>query len=189
MICGHCKTRETIVEHVRSHSYVEIAADIKALTGYDSSLPTLTVDQAVAQMRANEAKTLAQVTGSVAATVIHSHRDSATGELITDSTTTLSRVTEKGIYILGKHKGQPSRFYLVVATKDGERLYAKEALEDGSWDYEKGAIYNLYAEDRATVEEVAERGRLTGSCCVCARRLTDPNSVNAGIGPICARRV
>lgn len=37
------------------------------------------------------AKTLAQVTGSVAATIIHEHRDPTTGELVTDSVETYTR--------------------------------------------------------------------------------------------------
>ena len=38
---------------------------------------------------------------------------------------------------------------------------------------------------RFTVEEAAEWGRKTRSCMVCARRLDVPESVDAGIGPVC----
>lgn len=31
-------------------------------------------------------------------------------------------------------------------------------------------------------------GKRTGQCCICARELTDPSSIEEGIGPICARR-
>lgn len=31
-------------------------------------------------------------------------------------------------------------------------------------------------------------GRLTGTCCICGRMLEDPNSIEAGIGPVCAER-
>jgi hypothetical protein len=31
-------------------------------------------------------------------------------------------------------------------------------------------------------------GRATGSCSCCGRELTDPVSIEAGIGPICAGR-
>lgn len=34
-----------------------------------------------------------------------------------------------------------------------------------------------------------EHGRATGRCCVCSRRLTNPASVDAGIGPICSGRL
>jgi len=38
------------------------------------------------------------------------------------------------------------------------------------------------------IEAVKRIGRATGRCCVCARKLTDENSIEAGIGPICAER-
>jgi len=40
------------------------------------------------------------------------------------------------------------------------------------------------ATDPATV--LREKGRETGTCCCCGRPLTDPVSIAAGIGPICA---
>lgn len=40
-----------------------------------------------------------------------------------------------------------------------------------------------------TPEEAAKLGRLHGCCVICGRTLTDPTSVNAGIGPVCGRKV
>lgn len=42
---------------------------------------------------------------------------------------------------------------------------------------------------KLTLEEAKEFGRMTGTCCVCARRLDVPESVEAGIGPVCAGRL
>lgn len=39
------------------------------------------------------------------------------------------------------------------------------------------------------LQAVKEIGVATGRCCVCARTLTDPTSIEQGIGPICATRV
>ncbi len=36
------------------------------------------------------------------------------------------------------------------------------------------------------LETAMKYGRATGNCCLCNRKLTDPVSVEAGIGPICA---
>lgn len=36
--------------------------------------------------------------------------------------------------------------------------------------------------------EAVRYGRETGTCCCCGRELTDPNSIAAGIGPICAAK-
>lgn len=41
---------------------------------------------------------------------------------------------------------------------------------------------------RLSLEEAKKFGRMTGTCCVCARRLDNPESVEAGIGPVCASK-
>lgn len=41
---------------------------------------------------------------------------------------------------------------------------------------------------RNPVGYMAECGHQTGICCVCGRTLTDPKSIEAGIGPICASK-
>lgn len=42
---------------------------------------------------------------------------------------------------------------------------------------------------KLSLDEAKEWGRMTGTCCVCARRLDDPESVDAGIGPVCGKRM
>jgi SWI/SNF-related matrix-associated actin-dependent regulator 1 of chromatin subfamily A len=46
----------------------------------------------------------------------------------------------------------------------------------------------LLAIDEDPVGKAREHGRLTGQCSICGRRLTDPVSVERGIGPICIDR-
>lgn len=41
---------------------------------------------------------------------------------------------------------------------------------------------------RLSVEEVGQLGLTTNTCMVCGRRLDDPESVDAGIGPVCASK-
>lgn len=38
----------------------------------------------------------------------------------------------------------------------------------------------------APLQSAMKYGKLTGRCCSCGRELTDPDSIEAGIGPICA---
>lgn len=38
-----------------------------------------------------------------------------------------------------------------------------------------------------TKEDASKWGHLTGACIVCGRHLDDPDSVDAGIGPVCAK--
>lgn len=46
----------------------------------------------------------------------------------------------------------------------------------------------LLAINEDPVGKAREHGRLTGRCAICSRKLTDPVSVESGIGPICAMR-
>lgn len=166
MICGNCKQRDVTVQHVRDHALAEVTVDIATLTGYKTEAfgPRPIADfvaEHSARFNAAFADRLNPVVTKVA----------------------LNPVTEEGVYL------RDGEFFRVVRTKDGERLYAKRALDEGGWDYEKGAIYTLHAEDRATLAEVAAHGQLTGTCMVCARRLTNPVSVEAGIGPVCGGRI
>ena len=53
----------------------------------------------------------------------------------------------------------------------------------------KAALWALLKELRENTRgALAKRGRELGWCCVCGRPLSDPESVAAGIGPICAAR-
>lgn len=40
-----------------------------------------------------------------------------------------------------------------------------------------------------TLDEAKEFGALYGTCCVCARTLTNEESISQGIGPVCGGRL
>lgn len=77
----------------------------------------------------------------------------------------------------------------VVSTKFGLATYG---VIDAAGNFERfGACSDLIAEtlldvESRGIEAVADIGRATGRCCVCARELTDAESIAAGIGPVCA---
>lgn len=52
---------------------------------------------------------------------------------------------------------------------------------------ERGKVLALLAENPTAYS--AEYGKHTGTCGVCSRLLSDPESVARGIGPVCARRL
>lgn len=80
-------------------------------------------------------------------------------------------------------------FYRVVHSKAG-RAYAKKLnRRNGKYEYARGAIFNLRARDRATLEQVADVSRRLGKCCICGQTLTNARSVDAGIGPVCAKKI
>jgi hypothetical protein len=43
--------------------------------------------------------------------------------------------------------------------------------------------------DRMDADEAREFGRLTGTCVRCARKLEHPDSVKAGVGPVCIKKI
>jgi len=70
-----------------------------------------------------------------------------------------------------------------------KRIVVDTGTESGySYEYVGAAAYRL--PPTATplpLDEAKAWGRMTNTCCVCAKRLDVPESVDAGIGPKCAR--
>lgn len=94
-------------------------------------------------------------------------------------------VTEFGIY---RTNGQ---VYKVQPSRTSGYLYAMKLTQVGDgWKfvYESGAIKNISAANKMTLEEAKQFGKQFGVCCQCGALLTDPVSVARGIGPICAEK-
>lgn len=72
-----------------------------------------------------------------------------------------------------------------VQESQAGRLYAK-VLTGGSFEYAPGAMRDIVR--KLTLDEAKAYGKVTGQCCVCARKLTNEDSIAAGIGPVCAGR-
>lgn len=100
-------------------------------------------------------------------------------------------VTEPGMYQLN------GDVFQVVWNQAKTHLYAKlyvptyvaGKLHKFEFVYDKGSIFKLDAKDRMTVDEVAQLGKQSGWCWVCHRKLTVQKSIDAGIGPVCAKKV
>ena len=91
---------------------------------------------------------------------------------------------------IGMYRVANGDIFRVQRSRESGRLYAKKLdWANNSFVYEAGALRVLTANDRMTLDEAKAWGVETGICCVCSAFLTDPKSVEAGIGPVCARRV
>ena len=82
--------------------------------------------------------------------------------------------------------------YVVVISKSSGNPYAKKwTVEPGvtkaSWEYAPGAVKTLAGMTPMTLDEAKKWGHMHGHCIKCGALLTDPKSVEAGIGPICAK--
>lgn len=97
----------------------------------------------------------------------------------------VSPVTEPGMY------RQDGVVYRVKVARGSGNLYAMRYVPEGGerFVYAPGMVRRLSATDRLTLDEAKALGHEFGQCCVCGAELSDPKSVAAGIGPVCAKRV
>lgn len=125
----------------------------------------------------------------------------AASELI-DSLFALPKVAPVagGDYEAGMYVAPDGRIFRAYLGQQSGQILAKEVIrtdETYGLDGRGGLAYSLEyrglaskhipaGSRRMTLEEAKEWGRATGSCVKCGRRLDVPESVDAGIGPVCA---
>lgn len=99
---------------------------------------------------------------------------------------------EAGVYVI--HGDEYVRVY--HGQQSGRMLAKRINMEQdgGEWtvSYEYlGAAARVLVPaatpERLSIEEVGSLGITTNHCLICGRRLDDPESVDRGIGPVCAR--
>lgn len=92
-----------------------------------------------------------------------------------------------GIYVMA----DGSTVKVQEARNGSGHLYAKAMDADGRFNYVGGLIGKVAAQWRhntarkMTLAEAAEYGALYGRCIECGRTLTDEDSIERGVGPIC----
>lgn len=88
--------------------------------------------------------------------------------------------------------------YKVQWNREKTNLYGKRLVVETysdttvtSFEYEPGIVRKLTVgrAHKLSLEEAKEFGALYGTCCVCGRTLTNEESIEAGIGPICGGRL
>jgi Family of unknown function (DUF6011) len=97
----------------------------------------------------------------------------------------------------GYYQDADDDVFVVVKSRRSDRTYAKRLVirhdVDGdaraAWEYMPGAVYGLEGLTPLTIEAAARLGHLHGICVICAKQLTDPASVERGIGPVCVKRL
>lgn len=97
---------------------------------------------------------------------------------------------EDGMYVLD------GTIYKVQHAVHGSgRQYAKRLVppaqegDRATFEYAPGVVRKLRPEHRMTMDQAREFGALYGTCCQCGRVLTNEDSIEAGIGPICASKL
>lgn len=93
---------------------------------------------------------------------------------------------QDGIYKLGEDIYKVQKAHYGSGYLYAKRLVFKPGTDEKPrFVFEKGAISKLSPENRMTLEEAKAFGALYGFCCNCGRILTDEQSIEDGIGPIC----
>jgi len=74
-----------------------------------------------------------------------------------------------------------------VKKSSAGRMYALK-LVGSSWSYDSAHVRGLTLSHLITLEQASEFGIRTGVCAICGIPLTNLDSLERGIGPVCARR-
>lgn len=92
---------------------------------------------------------------------------------------------EEGFYAIGDEV-----FRIVPSRRDPSRKFAEKLdTETGRFRYEKGAIFRVAEKGKMiTGEMAAELGKKFGICIRCGAELTVPESIERGMGPVCAKK-
>lgn len=94
----------------------------------------------------------------------------------------------------GMHKIGDEIFKVQKAVHGSGHLYAKRLVagegygSKARFEYAPGVLRTLSTDTLMTLDEAKAWGALYGTCCVCGRTLTNEDSIEAGIGPICAQK-
>ena len=110
-------------------------------------------------------------------------------------TSTDSALPEEGLYVLDdgrivkikSNKTKTNRYANVWVEIGGHRLTETGEHVNGEWEYAPALRSFCKPEFRMTIEQAKEFGILYGKCVKCGRHLSDAESVERAIGPVCAK--
>jgi hypothetical protein len=89
---------------------------------------------------------------------------------------------DEGMYKVGED------IFKVYRTRETNRLVTKTLTEDGFEYTGMKPLKFITAGHRMTLDEAKEYGKVTSTCCVCAAKLTNEESIANGIGPVCGSK-
>ena len=110
-------------------------------------------------------------------------------------TSTDRALPEEGVYVLEdgtivkikSNKTKTNRYANRWVKIGGERLTETGEHVNGEWEYAPELRSDCTEDLRMTLDQAKEFGVLYGKCVKCGRHLSDAESVERAIGPVCAR--
>lgn len=168
---------------------------LRSLAAQNDVIPGKTAEECIALL---EQAVAAGLTKGQASEMIARSKAAPRRETTRDVSVTWSHTTggsrppakkpsaEPGYYVL-----EDGTFIVLVKNRAGTKTYAKKLVvsdspKRASWEYAPGLAYKATGEP-LTLEKAAEFGHLHGICFKCCKPLTDPESVRAGMGPVCRK--
>lgn len=168
IICGHCGAIHETVQEVR-----ECAVGNPIPEGVDlGRIPVKIFDgtaYAVARQRQSVQETADEINRSFADTPFKPREE-----------------IREGFYTMD------GSVFKIVLSQTGN-LYAKKLQfthDEPVWVFEKGIMRMIErSAKRLSAEEAGKYGRISGICIICGQRLTNEESIERGIGPVCAGKL
>jgi hypothetical protein len=117
------------------------------------------------------------------------HETNATAQTPVDLASGMYRMDETiykvQVAVHGSGRPYAKRLVQIEVEVDPSRV---QDVTEKVWrfEYAPGMVHKLRPEHKLTLEEAKAFGALYGTCCCCGRTLTNEESIENGIGPICA---
>lgn len=169
------------IKYVRDLAEVHDTTGLDALVADIENLSTKMASGLITVLKAAPPKNVAKVTSphGLAEHMPHLYASTVTAPKLREE-------AKVGYYIQGE------RIFHVRWNKAQTHTYAEELIRAGgkaSWRYQRGMGAELASMPPLSIKEAARLGKRWGICVVCGRHLSNPESVKAGIGPICAGKL
>jgi hypothetical protein len=188
-------TPKTAVPNAATHKQIMYIVSLATKRGYDVRAMVAETDESGEIVLNESGECMPKITKKAASASIEKLRDprSVIDAPKIEKPAATKVELEDGMYRVALDDSHEMKIYKVQHAVHGSgRQYAKVLVQydDGSWGFEiaRGVIFKLRPEHKMSLEDAKKFGALYGTCCVCGRTLTNEESIEAGIGPICASK-
>lgn len=191
------ETPKTVVPNAATHKQIMYIVSLATKRGYDVRAMVAETDESgeiVLNASGECSPKISKTAASASIKKLLDPRSEIDAPKIATSVQVQTKVElEDGMYRVALDDSHEMKIYKVQHAVHGSgRQYAKVLVQydDDSWGFEiaRGVIFKLRPEHKMSLEDAKKFGALYGTCCVCGRTLTNEESIEAGIGPICASK-
>lgn len=185
-----CEENAVLIEGLRRHEWNAFLKDLHERIFSGSMLTERQVEAAQSAIARYDAKREEKRAAETASRSIEIGLEAIEKLFAAATASGLKRPMFRAERVAVKQSKHAGVLYVYDRLVGGERGGYAGKIVDGKFVRTREANPDLGEALRAVaadpVAAAVAYGRSTGTCCLCGRELTDPDSVRAGIGPICA---